>query len=113
MLFYLKTKMAKVENNIRYEELENKVHRVILGLDISTTCIGVAIIIDDGESTPNIVKLTHVTPKIPKGKTGIEALFLKKKVFEEGSITFCQRKTIAYLFIHTCDFNLYYPLTKH
>jgi hypothetical protein len=87
MLFYLKTRMAKVENNIRYEELENKVHRVILGLDISTTCIGVAIIIDDGESAPNIVKLTHVTPKIPRGVHGIEALFLKKKVFEDMFIS--------------------------
>ena len=74
--------MAKVENNIRYEELDKKIHRVILGLDISTTCIGVSIVIDDGESLPNIVKLTHVTPKIPKGKTGIEALFLKKKVLK-------------------------------
>lgn len=79
--------MAKVENNIRYEELDKKIHRVILGLDISTTCIGVSIVIDDGESLPNIVKLTHVTPKIPKGKTGIEALFLKKKVFEDMFIS--------------------------
>lgn len=79
--------MTKVENNVRYEELENKVHRVILGLDISTTCIGVAIIIDDGESMPKIVKMTHVTPKIPKGITGIEALFLKKQVFEEQFVS--------------------------
>ena len=79
--------MAKVENNIRYEELDKKIHRVILGLDISTSCIGVAIVIDDGESLPKIVKMTHVTPKIPKGKRGIEALFLKKKVFEEKFIS--------------------------
>lgn len=75
--------MAKVENNIRYEAVEKKVHRVILGLDISTACIGVSIIIDDGEGLPKIVKLTHVTPKIPKGIKGIEALFLKKQVFED------------------------------
>lgn len=79
--------MAKVENNVRYEELENKVHRVILGLDISTTCIGVAIVIDDGESLPKIVKMTHVTPKIPKNITGIEALFLKKQIFEEQFVS--------------------------
>lgn len=79
--------MTKVENNIRYEELENKIHRVILGLDISTACIGVSIVIDDGDSLPKIVKLTHVTPKIPKGVKGIEALFLKKKIFEEQFIS--------------------------
>lgn len=79
--------MTKIENNIRYEELDKKIHRVILGLDISTACIGVSIVIDDGESLPNIVKLTHFTPKIPKGKTGIEALFLKKKVFEDMFIS--------------------------
>lgn len=79
--------MAKVENNVRYEELEQKVHRVILGLDISTSCIGVSIVIDDGESLPKIVKMTHVTPKIPRGVKGIEALFLKKKVFEEQFIS--------------------------
>lgn len=79
--------MAKVENNIRYESLENKVHRVILGLDISTSCIGVAIIIDDGSDLPKIVKMTHVTPKVPKGVKGIEALFVKKQIFEEQFIS--------------------------
>lgn len=74
--------MAKVKDNVRYEELEKKIHRVILGLDISTSCIGASIVIDDGESKPQIVKITHVSPKIPKGVNGIESLFIRKKVFE-------------------------------
>ena len=79
--------MTKVDNNIRYEEFSKKIHRVILGLDISTTCIGVAIVIDDGCGEPTIVKLTHITPKIPKDIKGIEALFLKKRIFEDEFVS--------------------------
>ena len=79
--------MRKIDNNIRYEEIEKKIHRVILGLDISTTCIGASIVIDDGESKPKIVKITHVKPKLPKGITGIEALFLRKQIFENDFIS--------------------------
>lgn len=79
-------KMSKIEN-IRYENLEKKIHRVILGLDISTTCIGVSVVIDDGESTPQIVKITHIAPKIPNNIKGIESLFLRKQIFEEEFIS--------------------------
>lgn len=79
--------MRKIDNNIRYEEIEKKIHRVILGLDISTTCIGASIVIDDGESKPKIVKITHVKPKLPKGITGIEALFIRKQIFENDFIS--------------------------
>lgn len=58
--------------------------RIILGLDISTACIGVCVVKDDGESDkPEILYLSHKTPKIPKKIKGIEALFLRKKIFEE------------------------------
>lgn len=79
--------MGKIDNNIRYEETEKKIHRVILGLDISTTCIGASIVIDDGVSKPKIVKITHVKPKLPKGVTGIEALFIRKQIFEKDFIS--------------------------
>ena len=54
----------------------------ILALDISTTCIGVSIVYDDGLTKPNILEITHVSPKISKNATGIEALILRKNIFE-------------------------------
>ena len=55
----------------------------ILGLDISTTCIGASIIIDDGINQPKIEKITHVVPKVSSKIKGIEALILRKKIFED------------------------------
>lgn len=63
--------------------MENMVNRRILGLDISTACIGVTIIDDDGVNEPQIVEIKHIVPKIPKNKKGIEALILRKDVFEK------------------------------
>lgn len=56
---------------------------VVLGLDISTACIGVSIVYDDGISEPEIIKITHIVPKIPSKYTGIEALILRKEIFEK------------------------------
>lgn len=61
--------------------------RVILGLDISTACIGACLVIDDGNSDlPKIEILTHKTPKVPKKVKGIEALFVRKQIFEDEFI---------------------------
>ena len=57
--------------------------RVILGLDVSTACIGASIVMDDGSEIPKIAKITHFTPKISNKIKGIEALCLKKKLFQE------------------------------
>ena len=66
---------------------ENVYPRVILGLDISTACIGACLVIDDGKTdTPKIEILTHKTPKIPKKIKGIEALFIRKQIFEDEFI---------------------------
>ena len=70
------------DNNIRIEERDFKIHRVVLGLDVSTTCIGASIVIDDGTSKPEIIKITHISPKISKNIKGIEALCIKKQIFE-------------------------------
>ena len=73
---------AKIE-----EKQKNVYPRYVLGLDISTACIGICVIKDDGKSDkPEILYLSHKTPKIPKNIKGIEALFLKKKIFEEEFI---------------------------
>lgn len=60
--------------------------RVILGLDISTACIGVCIVKDDGGDKPEILYLSHKTPKVPRKIKGIEALFLRKQIFEDEFI---------------------------
>lgn len=56
---------------------------IILGLDISTACIGVSIVYDDGVNEPQIQKITHVVPKVKKNIKGIEALILRKEIFEK------------------------------
>ena len=62
--------------------MENK---LILGLDISTTTIGVCLMsIENGEE--KILKLTHISPKISSKIKGIESLFLKKNIFESEFI---------------------------
>lgn len=68
-------------------ENENKYPRVILGLDISTACIGACLVIDSGENdVPKVEILTHKTPKVPRKVKGIEALFLRKQIFEDEFI---------------------------
>lgn len=61
-------------------EIDNQ--KVYLGLDVSTQCIGVCIVIDDGTQYGNIVELTHISPKVSSHVTSTESLFLKKRIFE-------------------------------
>jgi len=57
--------------------------KYILGLDISTKTIGIALYKDLGHKG-ELILLTHVTPKIkPKPKTKIEELCQKCRIFEE------------------------------
>lgn len=58
-------------------------NKIILGLDVSTTCIGCCLFLDDGSENGKIIALTHVVPKIPGKIKGIESLFLKKKIFND------------------------------
>ena len=60
--------------------------RCILGLDISTACIGVCVIEDNGSDKPKILYLGHKTPKISRKIKGIEALCLRKQIFEDEFI---------------------------
>ena len=71
-------------NNI---ETNDKIYpRIILGLDISTACIGVCVVKDNGTDKPEILHLSHKTPKISRKIKGIEALFLRKQIFEDEFI---------------------------
>ena len=64
---------------------ENEKTRIILGIDISTTCLGVSLAKYDGENI-EVLKISHVKPKISKKIKGTEALFLKAKQFKEEFI---------------------------
>ena len=63
--------------------VEIKYPRIILGLDVSTVCIGVSIIADFGEGKPEIIKITHLSPKVPKKINGVEALLRRITIFEK------------------------------
>jgi hypothetical protein len=57
--------------------------RLILGLDVSTACIGVSLVLDeDNGEQPKIVLLTHIAPKVKKKAKGFDALIQKKNIFE-------------------------------
>ena len=60
---------------------ENNYPRVIMGLDVSLDCIGVSIVADFGEEKPEIIKITHISPKISNSIKGIEALIKRKTIF--------------------------------
>ena len=70
-------------NESGHSEIEKKYPSIILGLDISTACIGISIVCDDGVNKPSIAEITHVVPKINDGIKGIEALILRKEIFEK------------------------------
>lgn len=60
---------------------------IILGLDISTKCIGVCVYLYNSEGENKIIKITHVAPKIDAKIKGIEQLFIKKQIFESEFLT--------------------------
>lgn len=60
-----------------------KEREIIMGLDISTSCIGICILENNDTPYGKILELTHVNPKIPSKYDGVEALFLKKQIFND------------------------------
>ena len=61
----------------------NKENNLILGLDVSTKTIGIALFEDLGDGG-KLKLLTHVTPNIkPKPKSSIQMLFEKARIFDE------------------------------
>jgi hypothetical protein len=62
--------------------------RIILGLDISTSCIGAVIVKDDGaDNPPELLRMMHLSPKINDKYKGLEALFKRKEIFENQFIS--------------------------
>lgn len=69
--------------------------KLILGLDVSTTCIGCCLMIDDGTDYGKIVSLTHVVPKVSSKIKGIESLFIKKRIFNDEFLSNWKGKGIS------------------
>ena len=65
--------------------MEEKNIRIILGIDISTACLGVSLARYDGTNV-EILKISHVKPKISRKIKGTESLFLKAKQFKDEFI---------------------------
>jgi hypothetical protein len=64
-------------------ELENSKNSFILGLDVSTKTIGIALFENEGKNG-KLKLLHHVTPKIkPQPKNKMQELFEKAKIFED------------------------------
>lgn len=57
--------------------------KIYLGLDVSTTTIGICLLEDDGSKFGKILELTHINPNVPKKTKDAEKLYLKKKSFSE------------------------------
>lgn len=64
-------------------ELNNDNLDIILGLDISTSCIGCCVYLNTNKEYGEIIELTHVVPKIKSKENSTEELFLKKEMFEK------------------------------
>ena len=58
-------------------------NRLILGLDVSTTTIGISLALVDKDNNVIPVDVTHLRLKIDKNLDGAEALFVKNKLFLE------------------------------
>ena len=56
-----------------------------MGIDISTACLGVSLAKYDGKEV-EILKISHVKPKVSRKIKGTETLFLKAKQFKEQFI---------------------------
>ena len=64
--------------------MESNNKKIYLGLDVSTSCIGVCLLYDDDSEYGKIIELTHIKPKVSsKIKDVNEQLFIKKKIFED------------------------------
>ena len=61
--------------------MNEETKKLILGLDVSTSTIGVCLMLVENDER-KLLFTSSISPKINKNKKGIEALFLKKNIFE-------------------------------
>jgi hypothetical protein len=74
---------------------------ILMGLDISTTCIGICLMeYDEINPYGKIIELTHVNPKVTK-KNKVESLFLKKRIFQNEFLSAWKNKGITRVIIES------------
>lgn len=66
--------------------MENKEKRVILGLDISTSCTGASIVTKEGNELPKVEFVGYCKFKTSKDFKGTEGLFRKSRYFRDDFI---------------------------
>lgn len=82
--------------------MEETKTKIVMGLDISTVCIGICLLeYNEDSEYGKILELTHVNPKTPRKIKGMEALFLKKKIFNEEFLTKWKDKGISKVVIES------------
>lgn len=54
---------------------------IVLALDVSTTTIGICLMLNDGSEYGKIIELTHVSPKVSSKIDKTESLFIKTEIF--------------------------------
>lgn len=78
--------------------MKKNIKRLILGIDISTTCIGLSIVSCDEDDDTKLLYISHIKPKINSKKIkGTEALFAKSRVFKEQFLNLCNHLGIQNL----------------
>lgn len=74
--------------------MDKEGNKIVMGLDVSTTTIGITILIDDGSDYGKLVTMTHISPKIKssekKNMKSMEVLFVKKRLFVDFIKQFSQ-----------------------
>lgn len=72
---------------------------IILGLDVSTSCIGCCIYLNTENDFGEIIELTHIAPKVKTKTNTTEELFLKKEIFEKDFLEKWKDKGITKVII--------------
>lgn len=62
--------------------MENN-NNLYMGIDISTKCIGISLVENNGSEYGKVLELTHISPKVSKKTPKDESIFIKCKLFEE------------------------------
>lgn len=61
--------------------MTNNGFNICMGLDVSTSCIGISIVVDDNTYNGKLLEMTHIKLVKNKKASDIENLFLKKQQF--------------------------------
>jgi hypothetical protein len=97
-----KKAVKDTETTVKEENLHEDKEGVIMGLDISTACIGICLLrYDESHPYGEILELTHVNPKVSGKIKGVESLFIKKRIFSDEFLTKWKDKGIKRVIIES------------